>query len=63
MERKKEKRIANFEGREAESEPMSFPLLSNTLCSSGFIDPDHPKKMEEDIMPAIENVFGKWRST
>ena len=39
LEKKRQKRIPNFLGKEGESAKMDIPLLSSLFLSAGFINP------------------------
>ena len=40
LEEKRQKRIANFFGKETDSTKMDIPPLSSSFLSAGFINPD-----------------------
>ena len=50
MEEKRQKRVANFLGKEAESMKMDIPPLSSSFLSAGFINPEMIQGGDEEVM-------------
>ena len=50
FEEKRQKRIASFLGKEAESMKMDIPPLSSAFLSAGFINPKMIQGNEEEVM-------------
>ena len=50
MEEKRQKRVASFLGKEAESMKMDIPPLSSSFLSAGFINPEMIQGDEKEVM-------------
>ena len=50
MEEKRQKRVASFVGKEAESMKMDIPPLSSSFLSAGFINLEMIQGDEEEVM-------------
>ena len=50
LEEKRQKRVASFLGKEAESMKMDIPPLSSSFLSAGFINPEMIEGDEEEVM-------------
>ena len=50
LEEKRQKRVASFLGKEAESMKMDIPPLSSSFLSAGFINPEMIQGDEEEVM-------------
>ena len=50
IKEKRQKRVASFFGKEAESMKMDIPLLSSSFLSVGFINPEIIQGNEEEVM-------------
>ena len=50
LEEKRQKRVASFLGKEAESMKMDIPPLSSSFLSTGFINPEMIQGNEEKVM-------------
>ena len=50
LEEKRQKRVASFLEKEAESIKMDIPPLSSSFLSAGFINPEMVQDSEEEVM-------------
>ena len=59
MEKKKEKRLAEFGDHKIKGEPMTFPPLYETFKSVGFVHPELPMTPPEEAFSTLSiNVIG-----
>ena len=58
LEEKRQKRIANFLGKNGDSPKLDIPPLSSSFLSAGFINPDTIQGDEEEVMVDIAETFG-----
>ena len=57
IKEKRQKRVASFLGKEAESMKMDIPPLSSSFLSAGFINLDIIQGDEEKVMVDIKETF------
>ena len=50
LEEKRQKKVASFLGKEAESMKIDIPPLSSLFLSMGFINPETIQSNEEEVM-------------
>ena len=58
LEEKRQKRIANFLGKNGESAKMNIPPLSSSFLSTRFVNPDMIQGDEEEVMVNVAKTFG-----
>ena len=58
LKEKRQKKVASFLGKEAESVKMDIPPLSSSFLSAGFINPDTIQGDEEEVMEDMAETFG-----
>ena len=59
LEEKRQKRVANFLGKEAESMKIDIPPLSSSFLSAGFINPEMIQSNEEEVMVETFEKIGR----
>ena len=57
IEEKRQRRIANFLGKERESAKMDIPPLSSSFRSAGFIDLEMIQGNKEEVMVDVAETF------
>ena len=58
LEKKRQKRIVSFLGKEGESAKMDIPPLSSSFLSASFINPEMIQGDEKKVMVDIAETFG-----